>query len=413
VKVLTLSTYDLVGGAAIAAHRLHLGLRQEGVEAQMQVKYKDGDEFHVSGPKTFSEKFKTVIFSQLEALPLLRYPKRVRGPWTNAWLPHPLWDQQSIDEADLLHLHWVGGGFVAPSTMKSFSKPMVWTLHDMYPFTGGCHYAGECRGYEQNCGCCPQLSSQKKRDLSYFNMRRKIRAWRDANITVVTPSKWLGECAAQSNLFGRLRVEVIPNGLDMERFKPYERDHCCRLFGLDPQKQYILFGAMNATSDRRKGFHFLQPALAQIAQDNHLKDIELLVFGASEPNSPPNLGFRTHYMGRMHDDVALALLYSIADVAVLPSMEDNLPNVVVEALACGTPCVAFNIGGMADMIVHEKNGFLAMPFDSLELAHGIKWVLESRGRYDQLAENARSIAVERFELSKVSRRYISLYEELI
>jgi glycosyltransferase involved in cell wall biosynthesis len=207
---------------------------------------------------------------------------------------------------------------------------------------------------------------------------------------------------------------VIANGLDIQRYKPIEKSFARNLLGLPQNKQLILFGAMSSTSDRRKGFHLLLPALKKLSQGQMGQDrLELVVFGASQPLEPPDFGFKTHYLGRLNDDISLALVYAAADIFVAPSTEDNLPNTVMEALACGIPCVAFKIGGMPDMIEHQQNGYLAHPYDIEDLAQGINWVLENTERYNQLCIQARQKVEQEFTLELQAEKYLELYSDIL
>ena len=178
-------------------------------------------------------------------------------------------------------------------------------------------------------------------------------------------------------------------------------------------RQIILFGANLATSDRRKGFHLLLPALQKLSQSQWQTRIELVVFGASQPSESPDFGFKTNYIGKLSDDISLSLLYAAADVFVAPSLQDNLPNTVMEALACGTPCVAFKIGGMPDMIEHEQNGCLAQPYEVKDLERGIKWVLEDKERWRKLCDRAREKVEQEFTVDLQAHRYLSLFEEIV
>jgi len=210
-----------------------------------------------------------------------------------------------------------------------------------------------------------------------------------------------------------MRVEVIPNGLDLKRYRPMAHSVVREILNLPQEKKLILFGAMSATSDKLKGFQYLQPALQELRGRALAQPIEVIIFGASKPENAPNFCFPARYMGLLHDDVTLALLYSAADVFVAPSMQDNLPNTVMEALASGTPCVAFHIGGIPDMVEHEKNGYLAQPFDPADLANGIARVLEDWARWKSLSHQAREKVEREFDIELVARRYVKLYEELI
>jgi glycosyltransferase involved in cell wall biosynthesis len=227
----------------------------------------------------------------------------------------------------------------------------------MWAFTGGCHYNQECDRYINCCGACPQLHSNKNWDISRWVWQRKAKAWQNLNLTIVTPSQWLAKCAISSSILQNQKIKVIPYGLETQTYKPIERHLARKILNLPNNKQLILFGAMNATSDLRKGFHLLQLALKSLRQAVCAEQFELVVFGASRPANEVDLSFKTHYLGRLSDDISLSLIYSSADVFVAPSIQDNLPNTVMESLACGTPCVAFNIGGMPEMIEHQKNGY--------------------------------------------------------
>jgi glycosyltransferase involved in cell wall biosynthesis len=313
----------------------------------------------------------------------------------------------------VINLHWINAGYLQVETIAKFNKPLVWTLHDMWAFTGGCHYSQDCDRYTASCGACPQLHSSKDWDLSRWVWQRKAKAWRNLNLTIVTPSSWLAKCARSSSLFQEQRVEVIPYGLDTEKYKPLNRQVARELLNLPQDKQLVLFGALSATGDQRKGFHLLQPALQDLSKSGWQDRLELVIFGSSEPANPPELGFKAHYLGTLNDDISLALVYSAADVFVAPSVQDNLANTVLEAIACGTPCVAFNIGGMPDMIEHQKNGYLAQAYKTEDLAQGIAWVLENNERHGKLGARAREKAQQEFTLEIQARRYLSLFTEIL
>jgi glycosyltransferase involved in cell wall biosynthesis len=257
------------------------------------------------------------------------------------------------------------------------------------------------------------LESDQEQDLSRWIWKRKAKAWESVNLTVVSPSKWLAGCARSSSLFQDKRIEVIPNGLDTQIYQPIERHLARARLKLPQDKLLILFGAMSSTSDRRKGFHLLQPALQKLGGSDWRDQVELVVFGSSRPKSEPSFGFKTHYLGSLSDDFALSLVYAVADVFVAPSVQENLPNTVMEALACGTPCVAFKIGGMADLIEHQLNGYLAYPFEIEDLANGIAWVLADKKQHNLLRANAREKADQEFTLAHQARQYVHLFQELI
>ncbi len=413
MNILLLSTFDITGGASRSAYRLHQGLQSVGVNSQMLVQDKASDDKRVIAPKIrLAEGIATMRLS-FDALPLKFYRQRDKATFSLQWLPDGIAPQVNQLQPDIINLHWIGEAFLQVETLAKFNRPVVWTFHDMWAFTGGCHYNQDCDRYTVSCGACPQLHSQKNWDLSHWVWQRKAKAWKDINLTIVCPSLWLAECAKKSSLFQDVRVEAIPYGLDTEKYKPLDRQVARKLLNLPQDKQLVLFGSLKATSDPRKGFQLLQPALQELSKSEWQDRLELVIFGSTVPENPPDLGFKTHYLGSLNDDLSLALVYSAADVFVLPSTQDNLPNTVLEAIACGTPCVAFNIGGMPDMIEHQKNGYLAQPYKIEDLAQGIVWVLENKERYGKLCERAREKAAQEFALEIQGRRYSSLFSQIL
>jgi len=412
VKVIYLNTTDSGGGAARAAVRLLHGVREAGVDARMIVQRKVSDDNAVLGPDGRFGNELAVARTLLDCAPLGLYPKRNRFIFSPAFLPDKL--QRKVDKIkpDIIHLHWLGEGFLRLENLARFERPIVWTLHDSWAFTGGCHIPFDCLKYREKCGCCPTLGSNCQSDLSRWVWRRKDRIFRKLDLTVVAPSHWLARCAESSSLLHRFPTEVIPNGLDLGRYKPTDKMLARQILGLPQEKKLILFGSMSSTSDKNKGFHFLLPAFRTLVAKDWKKNIELLVFGSSEPTNAPDFGLRTHYLGRLFDDTSIALLYSAADLFVAPSIQENLSNTVMEALACGTPCVAFDIGGMPDLIEHERNGYLARPFEVEDLANGIVWGLADDERSQTLSSHCREKVAE-FSLDRVVGRYTDLYNKLL
>lgn len=414
MKVLLLSTTDIHGGAARAAYQLHQGLQIINVSSQMLVQTRLSDDETVTSSQTRIEKAIAKLRPGLDKLPVQQlYPQCDGTMFSLQWLPDRNASKVSHIDADVINLHWVCGGFLNIGSIAKFKQPIVWTLHDMWAFTGGCHYSQECHRYTDSCGTCPQLSSRKHSDLSHWVWQRKAKALKSINLTIVTPSVWLAKGASSSSLFKDLRVEVIPNSLDTARYKPVNRQAARQILGLPQDKRLVLFGAMKATSNPRKGFHLLQPALHSLSKTAWKEQLSLVIIGASQPSHPPDLGFEAHYLGVLSDDISLALAYAAADVFIAPSIQDNLPNTVMEALACGTPCVAFNIGGMPDLIEHQQNGYLAQAYKTEDLAQGITWVLENTDRHQKLCSYARKKVEQEFTQELQAHRYLSLFAELI
>ncbi len=413
MKTLLLSTDDIQGGAARAAYRLHQGLQKAGVSSQMLVKEKSSQDPTVIAPATKLAEGIAKTKQTFAAFPLKLYSQRQSTTFSTQWLPDNILPQVAQIAPDIINLHWINNSYMQIETLGKLKQPLVWSLHDMWAFTGGCHYNQNCHGYTNSCGSCPQLGSNQDWDLSRWIWRRKVKAWRNINLTIVALTSWLASCAASSSLFKQQRIEIIPNGIDTNIYRPISRQLAREVLNLPQDKELLLFGSLNATSDKRKGFHLLQAALQDLRNSSPWQDrLELVVFGASEPENPPDLGFKTHYLGTFADDLSLALIYSAADVFVLPSVQDNLPNTIMEAIACGIPCLGFEIGGLPDMIEHHGNGYLAQPFNIEDLAQGITWLLENHDRHQKLSRRAREKAEQEFTLELQAQRYLKLFREL-
>jgi len=412
MKVVLINTSDIEGGAARAAYRLHQGLQGIGVSSQMLVKNKkSGAPNVILSQNGIGNKFDKII-STISNSPLRLYPERNRAIFSPQWLPDSLAAKVAKIQPDIINLHWVCGGYMQVESVPKFNKPLVWTLHDMWPFTGGCHYSEECDRYTKSCGSCPQLHSTKESDLSRWVWERKAKAWKNIDLTLVSPSAWLAKCANSSSLFKDFRVEVIPNGINTQKYKPINRHWAREILNLPQDKQIVLFGGAGGTGDRWKGFNLLVSALQSLSKSGWNDRIELLVFGSSQPENAVELGFKAHYLGNLADDISLATVYAAADVFVAPSVYDNLPNTVMEAGACGIPSVAFKIGGLPDMIEHCSNGYLAKPYETEDLARGIAWVLEDPERHQKLCARARQKVAQEFTLDIQARRYLSLFSQL-
>jgi glycosyltransferase involved in cell wall biosynthesis len=413
VRPILLSTFDRIGGAARAAYRLHRGLRQIGLDSQLLVQRKVSDDPTVHAPDGRIAKAAALARPFLDSIPLRSYPNRGEGLFSPAVLPDGIARRAAAMRGDLVHLHWVAGGFLRPETVASIGVPIVWTLHDSWAFTGGCHVPGECLRYRDACGACPALGSRREGDLSRRLLERKRRAWARASLTIVTPSRWLAEAARSSAALRGARVEVIPNGIDLTRFKPLDRAAARDLLGLPPDKPILLFGGVGSTTDENKGFSLLVEALDRLPADSRARGAELVVVGVSEPERSLKLAVPVRFAGPLADEESMALYEAAADALVLPSRQENQPNMVIESMACGTPTVAFRAAGLPDLVEHERTGFLADPFDSGALARGIAWILEDESRRRRLGEEARRRAERDHCLEGAARRYASLYEALV
>lgn len=412
MKVLIVSTHDMLGGAARAAYRLHRALLQAGIMSQMLVQSKAGDDPDVLGPVANSEKIAEIFRPVLDSLQLFRYPNRAGTEFSAGRLPLSAMVRKiNSSYADLVHLHWICGGMLRVEDLAAIKKPIVWSLHDMWPFTGGCHYNGECERYKHICGSCPVLGSERERDLSrgVFVAKQKTFKKIASNLTLVGVGSWISDCARDSSLLCNKEIYTIPNPIDTACFAPVDRSLARDLLKLPENKKLVLFGAVRATSQPRKGFGQLVDALVHL---HDKENIELLVFGCSRPREEPSCGFNVHYFGHLYDDISLRLLYSAADIMVVPSLQESFGQTATEAMACGVPVVAFGATGLLDIVDHKVNGYLADPFDSVSLAIGINWVLNSKA-YAVLAQNARQKVLRCFDSKIVAKQYIDLYTTIL
>ena len=408
MKPLLLSHGDIAGGAYRAAFRLNQALRQSGIDSRMRVGIKRSDLHAVDGPEGNLQKAAGIIRYRLEAqlMHLQPSPNLIRSP---ACLRSGLVSRLNAIDADVLNLHWICDGFLSVEDIGRLIKPLVWTFHDMWPFSGSEHYGddGPAARWRGGYNANNRLTGHKGLDIDRWVWNRKRRAWRYP-MQIVTPSRWLAECVKGSYIMHNWPVTVIPNLLDCRQFQPWPKSFACKVFGFPPDVVLVLFGAMGGINDIRKGWDLLQPALARIASER--TGVNSVIFGQSEPVNPPNLGLPLHWMGHITDEATLALLYSAADVMIVPSRQENLPQSGTEAQACGCPVVAFNCTGLPDVVEHRVTGYLAMPYDSDDLANGIRWVIEDKERHAFLSSAARDRALRLWAPEVVVPDYKAIYE---
>lgn len=416
------STSDM-GGAAIAALRLHEGLRGEGLPSVTYVQHKSGVGSQVyvlpppDGDKVLADGHGGALLASTgqerkrQAHALAAYPGRPAGceAFSNSEAGLRLQGVPLLAESDVIHLHWVAGFIDVPGNVDFLSgKKIVWTLHDMNPFTGGCHYADGCDKYLTQCGACPQLGSSDEYDMARRTWKRKEYAYRKLNITVVAPSRWLAEEARKSSLMGRFPVCCIPNGLPTEVFKPYARSEARKMLGLRPEASVLMFSAAGVLN-RRKGFSYLLEALRALHNDPLTARLVLLITGRGG-ECLQSLPYAVKILGHIDDPKIMALAYSAADALVLPTMEDNLPNVLLESLACGTPAVSFAVGGVPEIVEHGRTGWLAPPRDVDGLVKCLRQALADKAPTRRTL--CRTRALEEFHLSLQAQRYAELYHTL-
>jgi len=404
MTIVHLSHCDISGGANRAGFRIFEAQWDAGMDVSMAVAIKLSDHPGVREPEGHRAKLMARVRSAIENS--LRKKLRLGGEeaFSMNVFPGSIIDRRLVEDADVVHLHFLGGSPFTLNWVRRSGKPVVWTLHDMWPMTAGEHYRPD-----------DDLAEYVGGDsrIARFLFRRKQRACAAMDLRIVCPSRWLERCARQSRILGGREAEVIPYAINLERYRPTDRGFAREALGLPKDRPLVLFGADRMASvGSRKGFDLLMEALNRFQDDGGAAD--LVLFGQRDYPSGALSGFTVHLPGNLSDDTGLALLYSAADLFVAPSRQDNLPNTVIESLACGTPVAAFEIGGMPDMIEHDRTGYLARPFDAEDLAAGIRSLLErQQDNPDGLREACRRRATELFSPGDIARAYASLYKECL
>ena len=413
MKVLYLSTSDIKGGAARGAYRLHRGFLSNGVESELIVNTKYSGDETVIGPRTTTVKVVSMLrsYAAKQLMKLQRTSNRY--PHSINLLPSGLVPYINGSDADVVVLHWVGNEMISIREIGRIDKKTVWRLADQWAFSGAEHYVlpGHDNRYIEGYCATNRPEEDGGIDIDKWTWSRKKKHLLRKPMTIVAGSRWLGDCAKASYLFRDKRVEVIPSGLDTSVYKPIDRGIAREILNLPVEDKLVLFGSLSATSDVRKGFHLLLPALDYLRE--RIGDrVSAVVIGATEPRTASECKMPFHYLSTLQDDWSLALAYSAVDLFVLPTMQDNLPYTVIEAMACGTPCVSFAVGGLPEMIEQGKTGYLATPFDCDELAQGMQAILDDEEIRAAMGENCRQKALWEYDINVQVRRYMSLFEEL-
>ncbi|MEY3855237.1 MAG: hypothetical protein RIS68_1251 [Bacteroidota bacterium] len=408
LRIVLLSYHKENGGAGIACGRLADALRNAGHE----VTYLDAADL----AKNSFQKAITWLRFVLERLYFLFHErdKSIRFLFNPGVFGQNLSTHPALLQADIIHLHWINFGFLGISDIRkllSMGKPIFWTLHDMWAFTGGCHHSGSCTRYEQNCGHCPFLKSPAQTDLSHALWDKKHSAFESENLKIITCSHWLEQKAKASSILSSHDIQCIPNALNLRQFAPAQKTVIKTNLGLDIQKKYILFVAMRASAPA-KGFSYLKNALEFWVKNNPeaKKFAELLVVGeVHEPVVFEALALPVRLVGKVINGKKMAEYYNAADVFVTPSLEENLPNTLMEAMACGTPCVGFQVGGIPEMIDHLSNGYVARPLNAEDLATGIQWVFDHPEANQAAREKTENCYAEQL----VAKKHVDFYQKAL
>jgi glycosyltransferase involved in cell wall biosynthesis len=400
MKIALVNTYTH-GGAGIACRRLQTALQTQGQETA--VLYRDT---HGSKWPFYAER--------LSFLPY-EHDKSVRFSYSLANFGTDISQHPDIQSADIIHLHWINQGFLSLKNIQQLAatgKPIFWTLHDMWAFTGGCHYARGCTHYLQSCGHCPYLRSPSEKDLSNRIWKRKQSLF-PPNVHFITCSEWLAQEARNSGLLRNFHIQSIPNPIDTAIFAPItpaQRTAIRTQLGISPTAHLLLFVAMKV-SEERKGFKYLLEALQYLKKAYPDQQYEVLVLGKAEQEAIDLLPYPTHTLGMVTDIEMLSQWYAVADLFIIPSLEDNLPNTVMESLACGTPVVGFQTGGIPEMVDNTQNGYIVPQRDSAGLGKSIFQVLSSKDRLAAFRTAAREKVLRSYTLEVIGKRHLEVYKK--
>ncbi|MDL2265620.1 glycosyltransferase [Parabacteroides sp. OttesenSCG-928-G07] len=420
MRILFFNTYENGGGAAVAANRLMKALQKRELQVKTIVAKKNSyDKSVLSASETKIGEIAMFIRFSWERLIIflsnrLNYKLLFKVSIANTGINVNKY--AVANEVDVFHLHWINQGFLSLSGIKCLlrsGKPIVWTIHDMWPLTGICHHAWECKRFTEKCGNCPYLSSGNQRDLSYKIWEKK-KFIAQSNIHIVTVSNWLAEKVRKSSITNKLSVTIIPNTIDSSIFYPKEKKAVRNALSLPLNKRIMLMGAANL-NDPIKGFDNLKKSLSFLVQNYEHKqeDLLLILFGdiKNKHSFFADLLIPYLYLGSLNDINKISDLYSAADVTVVPSYYESFGQTIIESMACGCPAVSFDNGGQADIIDHKTNGYLAHSDDIEDFAEGINWAFANSN--DELLLSCINKIQNNYTESIVSEKYIELYKNLL
>ena len=409
LNVLHLQSGELTGGAARGTYWLHSALREIGVDSHLMISGRDaqGDDSVTPLADSQAKRVAFALRNRIGNLPTHLYRNRQQRIFNTGLAGIDFTRTSAYRAADIIHLHWING-LVAMRSLRRIEKPIVWTLRDMWPLTGGCHYAIDCDRYGVGCGHCPQLASKRPRDLSRVVVKAK-NATIPSGLQVVGISEWLSDCARRSEVFRRHQTRTISNNIDTRLFSPLPTQVARQALNLPVDKKVVLVGAQRVT-DFYKGFDRFLEALSQ----SNSRSMHIVTFGRSAEAATQEVDLPKTHLGFLSDAVSLRLAYSAADVFVAPSLMDAFGKTLAESMACGTPVVCFDATGPKDIVAHKETGYRARPYEPGDLAAGIDWVLsqDTQGG-ERLRQQSRQRAVEHFDSRVIARQYKTLYQEML
>lgn len=409
MKILHVVAGGLSGGAGRGAYWLHRAQREIGIDSMLVTNGREssGDASVIQLAATPAQRVKFSFLSRLGNLPVRFYPGRKPWIFNTGFAGVDFTKLPAYRQADLIHLHWING-LVAMRTLRKVEKSIVWTIRDMWPLTGGCHYAIDCHRYKVGCGRCPQLQSRQAWDLSRLVVANK-QASLPRQLRIVGISHWLSDCASRSQLFANLPVQTISNNIDTRSFSPILPDVARQALCLPRDKRLILVGAQRVTNFN-KGFDLFLKAMNEVNR----QDVHVVTFGRNASVGLTSLDVGYTDLGFLSDTQTLRLVYAAADVFVAPSLMDAFGKTLAEAQACATPVVCFDATGPKDIVEHQVTGYKAQPFEPTDLGRGIQWVLDqSMARHGEMRSRSRERAVEHFDARVIARQYKALYQDML
>ena len=407
MRVLIVNTSERTGGAAVAANRLMMALNNNGVKAKMLVRDKESDSLTVVGlPKSQMLNWH-FLWERLVIFFHCRFSRKHLFEIDLANSGSDITKLREFQEADVIHLHWINQGMLSLSGIRKIlksGKPVVWTMHDIWPATAICHLTLNCRNFTTHCHNCRLLPGKgSSSDLSTSVWRKKEKMLEDSSIYFVTCSHWLEQEAKASALLRGQKIVSIPNPIDTHIYRSGDKQTARKNLGLPEDKRLILVVSQRVTN-KNKGMDYVIDACRQ------LKDYELVILGGHAEEVVDQLPLKAHPLGYVNDERRIVEIYQAVDVFVLPSLSENLPNTIMEAMACGVPCVGFKVGGIPEEIDHKRNGYVAEYRDSDDLARGIRWIL-SEADYDQLSQEAVRKVAHSYSQQSVAISYLDVYHQ--
>ncbi len=415
MRVLIINTAERIGGAAIAANRLMEALRNNGIKVKMLVRDKQTDDVSVVPLKKSWRKILQFAWERVVIWAANGFKRRNLFAVDIANTGTDITSFPEFRQADIIHLHWINQGMLSLRDIQRIlesGKPVVWTMHDMWPFTGICHHAGTCNKFTEQCHHCELLLKPHRKDLSYQVFKKKLKVYAKGPITFIACSHWLENLAKQSLLTQGHTVLSIPNAINTNLFQPRSKKFAREKLHLPLDKKLLLFGSAKVT-DKKKGIDYLINACNLIKQEypELSKQLGVVLLGGQTEQFVSLFPFPIYNMNYISSEKELVDIYNAVDLYVTPSLQENLPNTIVEAMACGIPCVGFNIGGIPQMIDHLHNGYVARYKSAEDLANGIHWTL-TEGDYQTLSEEAHRKAASNYSEHIVANQYIKVYNQV-